>query len=75
MPSCVEILLERRLQRLQRIRGTCDHVGLALPVAVAVDVPDEVLVGAAVLPDHLVAAPNLLRPERRPGPELAGDNV
>ena len=64
----VEILLERRLQRLERILGTRHHArGIAGIVAVAVDVPDDVLVGAAVLPDHLVAAANLLRPERRPG--------
>ena len=33
------------------------------------------MVGAAVLPDNLVAGPDLLYPERRPGPELAGDDV
>src|SRR4029453_549551 len=72
----VEILLERRLLRLQRIRRAGDPVGLALPVAVAVDGPDDVLVGAAVLPDKLVAAADLLRSERCPFPELTGgENV
>src|SRR5689334_23340869 len=44
-------------------------------MAVAIDVPQDVPVGAAILPDDLVAASDLLRPERRPGAELAGDDV
>ena len=44
-------------------------------VAIVVDVPDHVLVCRTVLPRHLVTVGGLFRPERRPGPELAGDNV
>src|SRR5262245_27904013 len=72
----VEVLLEHRLQRLKPIlRPRHGARADVEAVAVAVDVPDEVLVGAAVLPDNLVAAADLLHPDWRPGAELAGDNV
>ena len=45
---------------------------MRLIIAAAVGSPHGVLVGAAVLPGDLIAAPRLLRAERRPRAELAG---
>src|SRR5262249_56575006 len=73
----IQILMENGLLRLQGGAGTRDHVGPAHgpahKVAVAVGVPDDVLVGAAGLAHELTPGPNLLRPQPPPCPELAGD--
>src|SRR5438874_1296812 len=59
------MLLEGRLQRLERILGARHYArGTAGIVAVAVGVPDDVLVGAAGLPGNLVAAANLLHADQ-----------
>jgi hypothetical protein len=71
----IQILMENGLHGLQGGTGTGKDICHAALVAVVVDVPDHILVCRTVLPRYLVAAANLLRPERRPGPELAGDDV
>ena len=40
-------------------------------IAVIVDVPDRVLIGAAILPGNLIAGCRLLRADRRPSAELS----
>ncbi len=68
--------MENGLHRYQGGTGTGDHAGLALPVAIVVDIPDHVLICRTVLPRHLVTGGGLFRSERCPGPELAGgENV
>ena len=70
-PVTVEILVESRLERLQREARSRQHGTLRKEVAVAVDGPHDVLIDGAVLPDDLIAAATLLRADRRPGTELA----
>ena len=67
--------MENGLHGLQSGTGTGEDSCGAAVIAIVVDVPGHVLVGAAVLPRHLVTVGGLLLPERCPGPELAGDDV
>ena len=64
----VQILLETGLDRLQRrIRCRCRSDGVGNIIAVAVGVPDSVLIAAGKLPGDLISAGRLFRRNRLPG--------
>src|SRR5882672_10534956 len=71
----IQILMENGLHGLQSGTGTGQDSCDAAVVAIVVDDPDHILVCRTVLPRHLVTVGGLFRSERRPGPELAGDDV
>ena len=71
----VQVLLKRRFDRLQRsVRASHDRRRIADVVSSAVEIPNEILVRATVLPGHLIPARRLLSPKRLPCPELPVDS-
>src|SRR5262249_45767418 len=73
-PVVVEILSEGRFERLQRVARAGHHGALGQEVATAVGGPHGVLIGAAILPNDLIAAATLLHTERRPRTELTDNH-
>src|SRR5262249_54018784 len=71
----IEVLLECRLERLERRVGARDHIaGGARVTAIGGDSPHDILASAAVLPGDLIAIADLLDRDRLPRIELAGDH-
>ena len=71
----VQVLLEDRLERFQRVaisRHRADQISGV--VAVAVGGPHRVLAGTGILPGHVIAACRLHRADRRPPAKLTGDD-
>ena len=68
----IQILLEARLQRSQRIAGTRHNAPGAVgnDVAVSIGVPDRVLIRAGQMQSNLVPARYLFRSDERPGAVL-----
>ena len=69
----VQVLMENRLERFQRGAFARDRTGCRRreEVAIAVDVPDRVLIGALQMQRNLITAGCLFRPYKRPGAKLA----
>src|SRR5262249_43144120 len=72
----IQVLVETGLECLQGRAGTGYGIkGHRHEVGVVVGVPDAIRTPRAVLPRPPVAAGGLLRADRRPAAELAGDHV
>src|SRR5260370_25986376 len=67
----IEVLVETGFGDLQRCPASRHDAGSGLEIAVAVGVPDGILVGPRHLPGNLVTAGRLLRADRIPRARVA----